>query len=258
LRKDFNNKPGAKKSGDEWIWGRHSLEACTDCNPELIQEVFFEKHAAKRNEDLRIKLDKAGLKVNLVEKLPRLLEERRTQGLAAKIKKFPSQHFDSQDPLFFDHENQGILIDRVQDPQNYGAILRSAAALNAAFVIVGVREQCPLNGTVAQVSAGNLFRVKIFTALNVAKAALDLKENGYQVFALESEGDTLNDKFLQKAETKKFVWVVGSEEEGIQSAVIKAATRKVGIPMKAGVESLNVSNSAAIALYLGSQAIDSK
>lgn len=240
-----------KASGEEWIWGRHSVEACLENYPELIHEIFIEKAAQKRNSDLQKILQDSGLRFNVVEKLPRILAEKRTQGISAKIKKFPVDHFNIDHPLFSGPKKvQGLLLDRIQDPQNFGAILRSAAALKADFVIVGMREQCPITGTVAQVSAGNLFRVKIMTSLNLAKAALDLKEQGFAVWALESDGKEIGPDLFAK--TPKWLWVLGSEEEGIQAAVAKTATDSVSIPMKSGVESLNVSNSAAIALYLGS------
>ena len=245
-----------KPTDDEWIWGRHSVEACLDCHPEGLTEIFLEKTAASKHKDLEKKISDSGLNINRVEKLPRFLADKRSQGWAAKIKKYPIQHFRIDHEVFENHRNhQGVIIDRVQDPQNFGAILRSAAALNAAFVLIGVREQCPVNGTVAQVSAGNLFRLQIFTSLNVAKSAEELKEKGYTLLALESEGTYLDRVLSADKSAKKLVWIVGSEEEGIQSSLVKVAQHKVGIPMREGVESLNVSNSAAIALYLGYQAL---
>jgi 23S rRNA (guanosine2251-2'-O)-methyltransferase len=141
-----------------------------------------------------------------------------------------------------------LILDRIQDTQNFGAILRSAAALGAKSIFIGRREQAPVNGTVALVSAGNIFKVNIYTATNLARTCERLQEKGFAVYALDGGGKNIS-KTLKEANPDKIAWILGSEEEGIQPIVAKAATEKVGIPMVAGVESLNVSNSAAIALY---------
>lgn len=232
---------------ENWIWGLHSLEACAEVYPEWLLEVFVERAASVKAKSLLDKL--SGMNVSLVEKLPRFLAERRTQGVAAKIKRFPV----FPEEAFFESEipdvSQVLVLDRIQDPQNFGAILRSAAALGVSAVIVGRREQCPVNGTVALVSAGNLFRLKIYTAANLAKTCEHLAEMAFSVWALDGGGKDLTKIGM----TPRIAWVLGAEEDGISGAVLKVAHEKVGIPMAPGVESLNVSNSAAIALYEASK-----
>ena len=235
---------------EDWIWGEHSVEVCAEVNPENLLEVFVENAVSKKIAPLMEKL--SGLKVSHVEKLPRFLSEKRTQGIAAKIKRFPVHHEnDFFEKVLKDNEKYQVLVlDRVQDPQNFGAIVRSAAALGATSIFIGRREQCPVNGTVALVSAGNLFRVKIFTANNLAKCCERLKDSGFWIGALAGGGKDLS-VFLKEAKPEKIAWILGAEEDGIQASVAKIAHEKIGIPMLEGVESLNVSNSAAIALYAG-------
>lgn len=231
---------------DNWIWGEHSIEVCAESNPENLLEVFIENAAAKGLTKLIDKL--SGLKISYVEKLPRFLTEKRTQGLAAKIKSFPVFHENEFFDLEPESKTQVLVLDRIQDTQNFGAILRSAAGLGAHSVFIGRREQAPVNGTVALVSAGNIFKVKIYTATNLARTCERLQEKGFAVYALEGGSKSIS-KTINETKPDKIAWILGAEEDGIQPIVAKAATQKVGIPMVAGVESLNVSNSAAIALY---------
>ncbi len=241
---------------EDWIWGEHSVDACVDSNPENLLEIFIEHSVSKKVPKLIAKLE--GLNLSLVEKLPRMFTEKRTQGIAAKIKKFPVFNED----VFFEKDvndkniTQVLVLDRIQDPQNFGAILRSAAALGATSIIIGRREQCPVNGTVALVSAGNLFKVKIYTANNLSRSCEKLKESGFQVYALEMGGQNMS-TWIGHVKPEKIAWILGSEEDGIGHALLKAADEKVGIPMISGVESLNVSNSAAIALYEGMRVLKS-
>jgi 23S rRNA (guanosine2251-2'-O)-methyltransferase len=242
-----NQRP--KKPSEDWIWGFHSVEACADCSPELILEVFVEKKAFAKNKKPSKSLEQ--LRVSQVERLPRFLEDKRTQGIAAKIKKFPLYTFGQFLENSPQAKHQILILDRIQDPQNFGAILRSAAALGVEAVIIGSREQCSITGTVALVSAGNLFRLKIYQSQNLNKAVQDLKEEGYQLYALESGKKQLSALSAELKEAQKWGWVLGAEEDGIQSSIVKNCHESVGIPMSPGVESLNVSNSAAIALYEG-------
>jgi 23S rRNA (guanosine2251-2'-O)-methyltransferase len=239
---------------EDWIWGEHSVEICAESKPENLLEIFVENAAVPKLKKVLEKVE--GLKVSYVEKLPRFLSEKRTQGVAAKIKKFPvfyeSDFYDKH--LKENEKSQVLILDRIQDPQNFGAILRSAAGLGATSVFIGRREQCPVNGTVALVSAGNLFKLNIFIANNLAKTCEKLKEHGFWIGALESGAKDLS-TLLKDLRPKKIAWVLGAEEDGIHSSVLKSVDEKVGIPMQGGVESLNVSNSAAIALYEGYSAL---
>lgn len=231
---------------DNWIWGEHSIEVCAESSPENLLEIFVEKAAEAKLSKLMSKV--SGLKISKVEKLPRFLSEKRTQGVAAKIKEFPVFHEND----FFNQEvpskSQVLVLDRIQDPQNFGAILRSAAGLGATAIFIGRREQAPVNGTVALVSAGNLFKVQIYTATNLARSCERLKEKGFSVLALDGGGKNISQS-LESIKPDKIAWVLGAEEDGIQSIILKNSDQKVAIPMLNGVESLNVSNSAAIALY---------
>ena len=241
-------------NSENWIWGEHSVKACFECTPEQIQEVFVERQAHGRLWNFFEEL-KAGHSASIVERLPRFLAERRTQGIAAKIKNFPVHRIDTfyeKFPTLDAKGSQFLILDRIQDPQNFGAILRSAAALGALNVLVGQREQCPVTGTVAQVSAGNLFRLQIYTSPNLVKSCEFLSENGVKILALEKAGEDIR-IVVKDLARQSIAWILGAEDDGIQSALLKTVYKKVGIPMMENVESLNVSNSAAIALFAGNE-----
>jgi len=146
---------------------------------------------------------------------------------------------------------QWAILDSLQDPRNYGAVLRSAAAFGVKAVIVGRKDQSPLTGVVAQASAGQSFRVKSVSANNLGQIVKIARDAGAHVLALDGSGKSLRDWFAAKPQGA-IVWVLGSEGEGVRSKLLENATQVLRLPMAAGVESLNASVAASLAFYEGS------
>lgn len=144
-----------------------------------------------------------------------------------------------------------VLLDELTDPQNVGAIIRSAAAFGASAVLLPSRNQAPITGAVVKVSAGMVFRVPIVAIGNVNQAVLQLKEEGFRIYALEMEGarDLSKEKFDAPA-----VFVVGNEGRGIRQKTSEHSDVALRIPMNARAESLNASISTAVVLYAWSAA----
>ena len=129
-----------------------------------------------------------------------------------------------------------VVMGEVQDPQNVGAIIRSAAAFGIAGVLIPEHKQAQVNGTVVKVSAGMAFRVPLVSIGNVNTTLKDLEG---------SAKETVTSENFEAAS----VIVLGNEGEGIREKTLESCDIPLSIPMNANCESLNVAASAAVALY---------
>lgn len=245
----------------QWIWGEHSLEACFQTCPERVLEVVVSDAAEmalrKRLQNLA---QDAGLSIKTQKKLPSFLEEKRTQGCAARLKNFPLLSFEDHEKeltaAWREARGQWVVLDALQDPRNFGAVLRSAAAFGVRGVFVGRKDQSPLTGVVAQASAGQMFRVPIYQVASLRKIAERAREAGVEILALESSGEDVGRVFggrsaEKSASMRAWMWLLGSEGSGLQPGLEKLATRPVAIPMQSEVESLNASVAAGLAFFMG-------
>lgn len=145
-----------------------------------------------------------------------------------------------------------IILDGVTDPQNVGAVFRSAAAFGARAVIMQDRKSPPLTGVLAKASTGAVEIVPHVRVTNVGRAIETLRSYGYLTVALEGEtplaiGEALNDK-------RPAALVLGAEGKGLRPGVAEMCEKRARIPISPAMESLNVSNAAAIALYEAARA----
>jgi len=139
-----------------------------------------------------------------------------------------------------------LAIDRVTDPRNFGAVLRSAAAAGVDGVFVPNQYMAPLNAAAIKASAGTATRVPIARVNDLPTLLKQLKERSYWVIGADGAGDT---SVWQMDWDRPTVLVIGSEGEGLHPSVRDECDRLVAIPMRGPVESLNVSVAAGILLF---------
>ena len=167
------------------------------------------------------------------------------QGVAADLDPLPAF---TVDELVRDAKGAPLLVvlDGIEDPQNVGAILRSADAAGASGVIRQARHAAPLHGAAAKASAGALSHVRVATVVNIARAVEELKELGVWTIGLDAGA---SDAYTDVDYTVPTAFVFGAEGEGLRRLVRDRCDRLVAIPMAGHVSSLNVSVSAGIALF---------
>lgn len=139
-----------------------------------------------------------------------------------------------------------VLLDEIEDPQNLGAIVRSAEAAGADGIILPERRSAGLTDAVYEVSAGALEHLPVARVPNLAQAMAGLKERGIWLVGAEAEGDGL---FFEFDYTQPVGIVLGSEGRGLRPLVKKTCDRVLSIPMAGKVNSLNVASAAAVFFF---------
>lgn len=139
-----------------------------------------------------------------------------------------------------------VLVDQVTDPHNLGAIVRVAAAARAGGLVVTKDRTSPFSPAAVSASAGTIFDLPIAVVANLAYAMERLKKEGYWLYGLDVEGglDYRKEKFARPS-----AFVVGSEGSGMRDLTRKNVDFFITIPMRPGVESLNVSTALAVVLF---------
>ncbi len=241
--------PRAKADPDNWLWGRHPVLAAL-ANPARAGAGRL-MATPERAAELEAGGQTGGRTVEIVEPqaLARLLPPGAVhQGLALKIA--PLEGVALED---FAEPARGVIVmlDQITDPQNVGAIFRSAAAFGARGVVVQDRHSPALAGALAKAAAGATETVPCARVTNLSRALERLADLGWRAVGLAGESDETLEAALDERPT---VLVLGSEGEGIRRLVAEHCDTLARIPMPGGFESLNVSNAAAIALYEATRA----
>ncbi|MDF1871662.1 23S rRNA (guanosine(2251)-2'-O)-methyltransferase RlmB [Vannielia sp.] len=147
-----------------------------------------------------------------------------------------------------------VLLDRVTDPHNVGAILRSAEVFGAKAVIAPARHSAPETGALAKTASGALERQPYLRVKNLANAMETLRGLGYILLGLDGEAEeTLDHALGEMPEGAAIALVLGAEGPGLRERTKETCDRLVKIPFARDFGSLNVSNAAAVSLYAASR-----
>ena len=183
-----------------------------------------------------------------IEKLNNMAEGIRHQGVVGMAA--PIRFYDLDEVLAIAAEKGEapflVLLDELQDPQNVGAIIRTADAAGVHGVLMPKRRSCPLNAVVAKISAGAIEYVPVVSIGNISQTIDELKKKGLWVVGADMEGEA--DYFAANLKGP-VVLVIGAEGKGLGRLVKENCDILVKIPMRGGVSSLNASAAGAILLF---------
>lgn len=188
----------------------------------------------------KIKLDKMITMDN--EKL------KNSQGIVASVTDY--EYYEIEDILGYARKKGEtpfvIILDKIEDPHNLGAIIRSAECMGAHGIIIQKRNACQITEIVEKTAAGAVNYMRVARVTNITRAIEELKEEGLWIYGLDMEGATT---IYETDLTGPIGIVIGNEGEGISRLVRENCDGVIKIPMIGKTESLNASVSAAITIY---------
>lgn len=204
-----------------------------------INKVFITKNFD--NKTILSFLSNNGIKTIFMDK--REMDEKYgkgTQGIVLDIDDY--KYYDISEVY---GSNFVIILDHLEDPHNFGAIIRTAEAAGVDFIIIPKNRSVEVNATVMKVSAGALNNIKIVEVNNLVTAMEKLKDNGFWIYATDMDGED----YTKVEYAPKTALVIGAEGTGVGKRVGENSDFIISIPMFGKINSLNASVAAGIAIY---------
>jgi 23S rRNA (guanosine2251-2'-O)-methyltransferase len=256
-RKPWQRRPGARPSGGPprerrgdgpiVLYGWHTVVAALGNPHRTIVKLMLTENAARRlaEETIETRIEPEIVRPGEIDRL--LSPDAVHQGLYAEVEPLPA-------PGIANLRRDGIVIvlDQVTDPHNVGAILRSAAAFAVTAIITTARHSPEVTGVLAKAASGALELVPFVTIQNLARGIEELKDRGFLTVGLDSAGESnLGDLPL----TAPLALVLGAEGKGLRQLTRATCDHVARLDLPGDIKSLNVSNAAALSLYIGATRI---
>ncbi len=232
-----------------WLFGLHAVRDAL-VNPARVRlRLVLTRNAADK---LAEAVAASGMEAEIVE--PRVFDkavplgpDQVHQGAAVEVKPLDWGKLD--DVAMAEGLPLMVALDRVTDPHNVGAILRSAEVFGARAVIAPARHSAPETGALAKTASGALERQPYLRVTNLADALESLKAMGFVCIGLAGEAEQTLDQALAATGNAPIVLVLGAEGPGLREKTRETCDHLARIPFAGAFGSLNVSNAAAVSLY---------
>ena len=234
---------GRASAGAVRLWGRHAVEAALK-NPERNHRKLWATREGIASLDGELPADFPVEYAQAADLARLVARDAPHQGLVLDCDALEDRFLD--EVMDADPARPLVVLDQVTDPHNVGAIMRSAAAFNAAAIVTQDRHSPPESGTLAKSASGALEVVPWIRVVNLARALEEMAEAGYWRIGLDGEGKSTLGEAMPSG---PIALVLGAEGEGMRHNIMQHCDAIARLPMSGAVESLNVSNAAAIALY---------
>lgn len=260
-------RPGynVDKNGKEWraqekkgpmlqatLWGVHAVQEAW-LNPERrIKALHITELMVKEFEPVLQKARDLGLKRPEAKIIDKKDMDRRLpagavhQGIAVDADPLPETFVQDLVVAAASEKSVILMLDQVTDPHNVGAILRSASAFGASGVIMQRRHSPEMTGVLAKAACGAIEHLPVCYEINLSRALEVLQQAGFFAIAFDEHAD---DTFATLTPHAKTVLVLGAEGSGLRQKIREQCNASVRLPTQGAIQSLNVSNAAAIGLY---------
>ena len=235
----------AEADGPAILYGWHTVTAALGNPARQIRRFLATENAARRLAGEGIAQTPEIVRPSAIDE--RLLPDAVHQGLYLEADPLPS-------PAIADLPARGIVLvlDQITDPHNVGAIFRSAAAFAATALVTTERHSPDAAGALAKAASGAIELVPLVAVQNLARALADLRERGFLLVGLDSEGEADLADLPLKA---PLALVLGAEGKGLRQLTRETCDKLARIDVPGAIKSLNVSNAAALSLYVASRAL---
>lgn len=225
------------------MYGAHAVLAAAKNKSRNIKQIYcLSKHA----DELKKKIP--NISIEIVQNdfiIKKIGKDQAHQGVIALVNTVFKNGLESanlQQP-----KAKIVILDQISDPQNIGAIIRSAAAFGIKTVVLPSDNSPEENATIAKTACGCLELVNVIKVTNLKNTIDKLKDLGFWIAGLDASGDTNTDTLK---DLDKIAFIIGSEGKGMRRLTTKSCDFLVKIPISKDVESLNASNAASIIFYL--------
>lgn len=223
------------------IYGRNVAEEIIKFNKKSIRKIIIQDDFSDKNLISLIEKEKLNVIFKKKQHLDNLANGNH-QGIILDVMDY--QYYAIED-VVKNNANFVLLLDHLEDPHNFGAIIRTAEAAGVDYIIVPEKRETLVNATVMKTSAGSLIRSKIVKVSNIVNTIQKLKDNGFWIVGTDMNGQD----YKEIDYSGKIGLVIGNEGKGISNLVSKSCDFIASIPMYGQNNSLNASVAAGIMIY---------
>ena len=237
----------ADADGPVVLYGWHTVTAALQNPARRVRRLLATENAARRMSDEGVSPRVTPKVVRPSAIAERLLPDAVHQGLYLETDPLPSPSIEE-----LPADGVVLVLDQITDPHNVGAIFRSAAAFSATAIVTTQRHSPEATGALAKAASGALEYLHFINVQNLARALAALKQRGFLVIGLDSTGDAdITDLALRAP----LALVLGAEGKGLRQLTKTTCDHVARINLAGEIKSLNVSNAAALALYVASRSL---
>jgi 23S rRNA (guanosine2251-2'-O)-methyltransferase len=229
--------------GPAVLYGWHTVVMALKNPKRRFTRLLLTENAARRlaEENIPTRVSPDIVRPSEIDRL--LTPDAVHQGLLAEADALPSPDIES-----LAQDGMVLVLDQITDPHNVGAILRSAAAFAVKAIVTTARHSPEATGVLAKAASGALELVPLVTVQNLARALTRLNERGFMTVGLDSAGTENLSAMALKA---PLALVLGAEGKGLRQLTRQTCQAAARLDMPGAIKSLNVSNAAVLALYIG-------
>lgn len=243
-RHSFRTRRNESPPSTNLVYGLNPVREVVACAPRMIAALYVVR-GLRAAEGLVAEARRHGIAVEFLEldTLERMSAGGHHQGVAARTRPFEFQAFED---IMEVAPRLVVILDGITDPQNAGAIIRSAEVLGAGAMVLPKDRSAAISSAVLRASSGAAVHLPVAQVVNVARGLEQMKAAGYWIVGLDAAGPS---RFRELPVFARVAIVIGGEGKGIRPLVAQACDFMVAIPVRGRVASLNAAAAAAIAIY---------